>query len=546
MYADHFQPEKIIAAGPSAKVYRGVEVATGRKVLIKALLQDHETTCPLDREQLQLLAPSLMQVRHPQVAALITLLPTEDEFALVSEFMPGVNARAFATDRRPAPADVRALAVQLMHALLVGEHLRQPHGDPKPSNLIIADHPGGGLFLQVQDWGLSLARKEHPPETLWFRAPELHVGGPPTTQSDLFTAAASLFCVATNTAPAQGATVEEIMADWQAFQPGQMLHHMRPDLDPPLRDWLAWLLNLAPQQRPHSVAQALDALMLSMHTGFTYQPQQAPVMAPGAQTSSLISNAPKPRPIVPRSAPAPAATNQAEAKTEPALAPPKKSSGGRMAAAFLLNAAALSLGFYFMWPILRTVDWRAWLPSMELVKNTAATGAKPEPVEAPAAKPAKSSAAPAKSATAPTPGGHGVGGRYVRVSLPSKGIINLAEVQVFSDGSNIAPKGKATQSSVSWDGTPELAIDGNTNGDKTKGKSVMHTNGNARGTPWWELDLGRETPLQKIVIWNRTDGGFDERSLNLTVQVLDNEKKVLWEKKKLPKPDPTLELAVGQ
>ncbi len=57
MYADHFQPEKIIAAGPSAKVYRGVETATGRKVLIKALLQDHETPHALDRERLQLLAP---------------------------------------------------------------------------------------------------------------------------------------------------------------------------------------------------------------------------------------------------------------------------------------------------------------------------------------------------------------------------------------------------------------------------------------------------------------------------------------------------------
>ena len=70
------------------------------------------------------------------------------------------------------------------------------------------------------------------------------------------------------------------MRDWQAFNAGHVLSHLRPDLDPPLRDWLAWLLNLAPQQRPQSVAQALDVLMLSMHTGFAYMPQQAPVMAP--------------------------------------------------------------------------------------------------------------------------------------------------------------------------------------------------------------------------------------------------------------------------
>jgi hypothetical protein len=292
MNLDHFQPEKIIAAGPSAKVYRGVETATGRKVLIKALMPDHETAHPLDRERLQMLAPSLMQMRHPQIAGLITLLPTEEEFAIVSEFMPGINARAFAAERQPTPHDLRALAVQLMHALMVGEHLRQPHGDPKPSNLIIADHPGGGLFLQVQDWGLSLARQIHPQETLWFRAPELHAGHPPSAQSDLFTAAGSLFCLATNSAPTQSSDVNEIMRDWQAFNPGLVLHHVRPDIDPPLRDWLAWLLNPMPHMRPQAVAQALDMLMLSMQTGYAYMPQQAPMMAPGAQTTPLMAAPP--------------------------------------------------------------------------------------------------------------------------------------------------------------------------------------------------------------------------------------------------------------
>ncbi|MCE2693153.1 MAG: protein kinase, partial [Verrucomicrobiaceae bacterium] len=176
---DHFHPEKLLAGGPAAKVYRGVETATGRKVLLKALLHEDETPNALDRERLQLLAPVLMQFRHPQIAGLITMLPTEDEFALIYDFMPGMNVRAFANERQTSPADLRALAVQLMHALLVGEQLRQPHGDPKPSNLIIADHPSGGLFMQVQDWGLSLARSIHPTETLWFRAPELHASNTP-------------------------------------------------------------------------------------------------------------------------------------------------------------------------------------------------------------------------------------------------------------------------------------------------------------------------------------------------------------------------------
>ncbi|WP_395734059.1 protein kinase domain-containing protein [Prosthecobacter sp.] len=347
MHCDQFQPEKILAAGPSAKVYRGVETATGRKVLIKAVLQDDETVCPLDRDRVQQLAPSLMQMRHPHIARLITLLPMEDELAFVSEFTPGMNGRAFDAEHRPSPSDVRMLAVQLMHALQVGENLRQPHGDPKPSNLIIADHPSGGLFLQVQDWGLSLAREKQPPETLWFRAPELHAGGPPTMQSDLFTAAGSLFCIATNTSPTLGTTAEEIQQDWQAFDACELLDHLRPDLDQPLRDWLAWLLSVLPQQRPKSVSQALKVLMQSMPAGSSYQAKQPPVMAPGAKTTQLGSKALKSRPVLTKAASAPAAA------TLPLAAVPKKPSRSRALATALLKIAALSVIGFFVWSVMQ-------------------------------------------------------------------------------------------------------------------------------------------------------------------------------------------------
>ena len=158
---------------------------------------------------------------------------------------------------------------------------------------------------------------------------------------------------------------------------------MRPDLDLPLRDWLAWLLNLAPQQRPQSVAQALDTLMLSMHTGFIYMPQQAPAMAPGAQTPPLVaavptpamplaapSNAPKPKPIQPKSVPAPTA-----AASAPAVAP-KKPSTNRVLAAVILNAAALAVIGGFVWPIIQQS-----FPRVEV--STAVSSDKPTAVATP-------------------------------------------------------------------------------------------------------------------------------------------------------------------
>lgn len=503
MNEDPFQPEQRIGSGPAAKLYRGVERATGRKILIK-VLHDFETPHALDREKLQLLAPALLQMRHPQIAGLVTMVPTEDEFALIYDFMPGMNVRAFAAERRTSPADLRALAVQLMHALMLGEQLRQPHGDPKPANIIIADHPGGGLFAQVQDWGLSLARAEHPPETLWFRAPELHAGAPLTSQSDLFTTAASLFCLATNTAPAQGDDPAEIVQQWSAFDAGRTLHHLRPDLDGQFVSWLAWLLRPDPHQRPRSVAQSLEMLAQAtpLHTGFV-PILHAPLPVP--------PSAAPPKPVVSKPPPAVA--------VPPKGVPGSRMSGGRMFITAALNLAAFALITFFLWPSLRDMAarWRF-------------------PIPAPAGK------LPATAAD-----GSALKGRYVRIELPTKrGVLNLAEVQVFSGGENIAMKGKPTQSSVSNDGTPDLAIDGNTDGNMPKGKSVTHTHGNKAGTPWWQVDLGKAMPIHRIVIWNRTDGSFGDRTANLTIQVRDAQQKIIWEKIGLPKPDPALELAVGR
>ena len=117
-------------------------------------------------------------------------------------------------------------------------------------------------------------------------------------------------------------------------------------------------------------------------------------------------------------------------------------------------------------------------------------------------------------------------GRYVRVELPGHNrILHLAEVQVFHSDENLALHGKATQSSTDFGGDARLAIDGNTNGDY-ENHSVSHTA--ESDNPWWEVDLGGSNDLDRIVVWNRADGGFWERMRNWQVVVFDEQHKQLW------------------
>ena len=128
-------------------------------------------------------------------------------------------------------------------------------------------------------------------------------------------------------------------------------------------------------------------------------------------------------------------------------------------------------------------------------------------------------------------------GRYVRIELPHKGTLTLAEVQVMSHGHNIATSGTARQSSTYKGGEASHAIDGNTNGNFSAGYST-HTKEND-AHPWWEVDLGSEQPLESVVVWNRTDGNFGKRLDDYTLVVLDGKRHEVFSKKNNAAPAPS-------
>lgn len=128
-------------------------------------------------------------------------------------------------------------------------------------------------------------------------------------------------------------------------------------------------------------------------------------------------------------------------------------------------------------------------------------------------------------------------------------ILSLAEVEVFARGENIARKGTATQSNVAFDGVPSRAIDGDTNGQYFEANSVTHSEVNATD-PWWEVDLGSVQSIDKLTVWNRTDGGavISDRLKGARIQVLGEDRQVLWEKgiDDTSKPDVSWELDGSQ
>jgi formylglycine-generating enzyme required for sulfatase activity len=150
-------------------------------------------------------------------------------------------------------------------------------------------------------------------------------------------------------------------------------------------------------------------------------------------------------------------------------------------------------------------------------------------------------------------------GQFVRLDLPGdnsqfprhsgdkdKKTINLAELQVFHGDQNIALRKKARQSSTIGQSrlAPQNAVDGNTVGND-QGNPYAHTD--FENDPWWEVDLGGERAIDRIVIWNRIEPGpysaVSARMNHFRIRVLDPTRKVVFEQVVDKAPNPSTEIA---
>ncbi|MSU24103.1 MAG: DUF1553 domain-containing protein [Opitutus sp.] len=135
-------------------------------------------------------------------------------------------------------------------------------------------------------------------------------------------------------------------------------------------------------------------------------------------------------------------------------------------------------------------------------------------------------------------------GRYLRIELPGTGkVLSLAEVQIFGGGENLALVGEASQSSTVGEGAAKLAIDGKTNGNFDEAKSTTLTE--SSDNPWWEIDLKTAQAVERVVVWNRTDGKLGGRLAGARVKLLDEQRALVWESTVEKAPKARSEYAVG-
>src|SRR6185312_11717609 len=102
---------------------------------------------------------------------------------------------------------------------------------------------------------------------------------------------------------------------------------------------------------------------------------------------------------------------------------------------------------------------------------------------------------------------------------------------------------KPKQSSTAYNAPASQDVDDNTSSSFVAGDQT-HTQ---EGTddPWWEVDLGGEFPIEKILVYNRTDGALGARLANFTLRVLSADRRDVYQALRNPAPAKSAGFAVG-
>ena len=90
--------------------------------------------------------------------------------------------------------------------------------------------------------------------------------------------------------------------------------------------------------------------------------------------------------------------------------------------------------------------------------------------------------------------------RYIKISNSNGEALVFAELEAFSNGTNVALRKTATQSSTRYKKSIAFnAVDGNLEGKSNN--SLARTE--KESAVWWQVDLGQEYSIDAIKIWNR-------------------------------------------
>ncbi len=261
LLADRYRLDELLGRGSMGEVWRATDEVLGRRVAVK-LLRTEEAT---DVERFRMEALTTARLNHPHVVSVYDFGSDRGQLYLVMECVDGWSLAQERSMRGVLPpAEAAVLAAQVAAGLSAAHQHGVIHRDIKPANIML----GADRTAKITDFGIarftdeadcSLTATGKIVGTADYLAPERAMGRSARPPADVYSLGCVLYQLLTGRAPFQGATSLAVVRQHVDAVPVPPVR-LRPDLPPPLSDYVLRLLAKDPARRPtaHEAADWLD------------------------------------------------------------------------------------------------------------------------------------------------------------------------------------------------------------------------------------------------------------------------------------------------
>jgi len=288
-----------LGAGGAGSVCKAYDTQLNRYVALKRLLtKEEEQKQDTQSSALKNEAASLATLQHPNIVTIYDLASDEDGLFIVMELLEGDTLSDWIQGSTLSVVDFFELATQTLEGVLSAHGQSILHRDLKPENMKVKRLPGGRLQIKIVDFGLARlsygAKKQtedhrgHILGSIFYMAPEQFLRRPLDGRTDLYSLGCVYYQVLTGRRPFQAASVAQVM-DMHLKHQVTLLHDLRPDLPSQLCDWVMWLMNRDPAERPASAQQALESLRGLAAAGLLTEAAPPPGSPPARPVTSGVA-----------------------------------------------------------------------------------------------------------------------------------------------------------------------------------------------------------------------------------------------------------------
>ena len=189
---ERYEAREVLGQGAFGVVYHAYDLQQERREVALKVSGPEHARDPEQRLRFLRESYALSSLKHPAIVEILDFGLLEDQLYLAMEYVSGPTVLSYVSRRGPiSEADALAFLRAMATALAVLSAASLVHRDLKPANIILR---GGSARLPVLvDFGL--AKREHERSitakstivgTPAFMAPEIFLGEPADTRSDLF------------------------------------------------------------------------------------------------------------------------------------------------------------------------------------------------------------------------------------------------------------------------------------------------------------------------------------------------------------------------